>query len=117
MKIPGMVQAALAALLLAAASAAGAETANEGHEALFEEALRSIEWDARQRWAFTETASDSDGEFVGRYDPRLPEAERWALLSIDGRRPTEAESRDYAERKRREHDDEQDGDRDDETMG
>ena len=113
MKSKLMGHAALAALLLAAAHAASAETANGGYEALFEEALRSIEWNARERWAFTETASGSDGEFVGRYDPRLPEADRWTLVSIDGRAPTEKESREYAERKRSEHrDDEQEEDRD-----
>jgi hypothetical protein len=104
--------AALAALLLAAAFAASAETADGGYETLFEEALQSIEWNARERWAFTETASGSDGEFVGRYDPRLPETERWTLVSIDGRAPTEKESREYAERKRGErHDDEKEDDR------
>ena len=114
MKSKLMGHAALAALLLAAAHAASTETANGGgYEALFEEALRSIEWNARERWAFTETASGSDGEFVGRYDPRLPEADRWTLVSIDGRAPTEKESREYAERKRSEHrDDEQEEDRD-----
>jgi hypothetical protein len=102
----------LAAVLLAAALAASAEGTDDGYEALFEEALQSIEWNARERWAFTETASGSDGEFVGRYDPRLPEADRWTLMSIDGRAPTEKESREYAERKRSEpRDDKQDDDR------
>jgi hypothetical protein len=109
-KLTGHV--ALAALCLATALAASTETADGSYEALFEEALQSIEWNTRERWAFTETASGSDGEFVGRYDPRLPEAERWRLVSIDGRAPTEKESREYAERKRSEnHDDEQEDDR------
>jgi len=104
--------AALSALFLATAFAASAETVNGGYEALFEEALQSIEWNARESWAFTETASGSDGEFVGRYDPRLPEAEHWTLVSIDGRAPTEKESREYAERKRGEHhDDDREDDR------
>ena len=104
---------ALATLLLVIACAASAETAGDGYATLFEEALKAVEWDARKHWAYTETASGSDGEFVGRYDPRLPEAERWTLVSIDGRPPDEAESREYAERKRREHDDDRDGDEDD----
>lgn len=104
--------AALSALFLATAFAASAETVNGGYEALFEEALQSIEWNARESWAFTETASGSEGEFVGRYDPRLPEAEHWTLVSIDGRAPTEKESREYAERKRGEHhDDDREDDR------
>ncbi|MDH3863492.1 MAG: hypothetical protein OEV10_05945 [Gammaproteobacteria bacterium] len=95
-------RAALTALFLAIALPAGAETAQDGYEALFEQALESVAWDAHERWAFTEAASGSDGDFVGRYDPRLPEEERWTLLSIGGRDPTEDESRQYAERKRSE---------------
>ena len=112
MKLQRKGGAALAALFLASACAASAESTTGGYEALFEEALQSIQWDARETWAFTETASGSDGEFVGRYDPRLPEAERWTLLSIDGRGPTEAESQEYAERKRNE-DRDRDRDRED----
>ena len=95
----------LAALVLAMALPAGAEDSQQHYEDLFEKALESIEWNAHESWAFTETASGSDGEFVGRYDPRLPEAERWTLLAIDGCEPTDEESREYAERKRSERDD------------
>jgi hypothetical protein len=91
---------ALAALCLAIALPAGAEEAQRGYDALFEKALQSIEWNAYEEWAFTESASGSNGDLVGRFDPRLPEGERWTLLSIDGRDPTEDESRQYSERKR-----------------
>ena len=101
---------ALAALCLAIALPAGAETARHGYEALFEKALQSIEWNAHEEWAFTESASGSNGDLVGRFDPRLPEGERWTLLSIDGRDPTEDEARQYSERKRSEH---HDGDHED----
>lgn len=103
---------ALTALLLAAASQAWGDGTQSGYEALFETAIESITWDIHESWAFTETAAGSDGEFVGRYDPRLPEEARWTLLSIDGRDPTDEESRSYAERKREERDDgDEDGDR------
>ena len=110
MKSKYAVRAALAALVLAAAGNAGAETPQASYEALFEQALESIEWNAHEEWAFTETASGSDGDFVGRYDPRLPEDERWTLLSIDGREPTVEESRQYAKRK---HDENLNGDHED----
>jgi len=101
----------LAVLLVAVATSAWCETGQDSYDALFERALRSIAWDFHSNWAFTETESGSDGEFVGRYDPRLPEEERWRLLSIDGRNPTAEESRQYAERKRDEgHDGEQEND-------
>ena len=97
--------AALATLFLVIALPASAETTRDSYEALFEQALKSIAWDSREDWAFTEATSGSDGSFVGRYDPRLPEDQRWTLLSIDGRGPTDEESREYADRKRGEHDD------------
>jgi hypothetical protein len=34
---------------------------------------------------------------VGGFDPRQPEHERWTLLTIDGRAPTDEESAEYAE--------------------
>jgi hypothetical protein len=98
-------RAALATLFLAIALPAGAETTRDGYEALFEQALESIAWNAHEDWAFTETTSGSDGDFIGRYDPRLPEDQRWTLLSIDGRDPTDKESRQYAKRRRDEHHD------------
>jgi hypothetical protein len=63
--------------------------------ALCEPAQESYDED----WAFTEIESGSDGEFVGRYDPRSPQGDRWTLVSIDGREPTLEEARRYADRK------------------
>ena len=103
----------LVVLLSATAWPARAEPPPDGYEALFERALESIAWDFPESWAFTETETGSDGEFVGRYDPRMPDADRWTLLSIDGRAPTPEEARRYAERKqgdRHEDDQEDDGD-------
>ena len=97
--------AGLAALLLICAHAARSEPAQESYEALFEQAVETIAWNFHDEWAFTETESGSDGNFVGRHDPRQPEGERWTLLSIDGREPTAEESRDYADRKRGESND------------
>jgi hypothetical protein len=92
--------AVLAAVLLLAAGPGWCEPAEQGYEALFERALESIAWDFQEDWAFTETESGSDGDFVGRYDPRSPHGERWTLVSIDGREPTKQEARRYADRKR-----------------
>lgn len=102
--------AAVAVLFLVVALPARAEQTPEDYEALFEQALESITWNTHVDWAFTESTSGGDGDFVGRYDPRLPEESRWTLLSIDGRDPTEDESRQYTERKRGEH---HDGDHED----
>lgn len=105
--------ATLAAFLLVTALPARCEPAQESYEALFEKALESITWKFHQDWAFTETEMGSDGNFVGRYDPRHPDGDRWILQSIDGREPTAEESRRYADRKRAERSEdghEEDGD-------
>jgi len=88
-----------AVTLLFAAAPALCEPAQESYEALFEKALESVAWDFHEDWAFTEIESGSDGEFVGRYDPRSPQGDRWTLVSIDGREPTPEEARRYADRK------------------
>jgi len=111
------VLAIFAALLLVAAAPAQCEPAQESYEALFERAIESIAWDFAAEWAFTETESGSDGDFVGRYDPRNPRDERWTLVTIDGREPTPDEARRYAERKRSEDDgDEHESDGDVDAM-
>ena len=113
MKTPFAITTLLVALLSAAALPVRSEPPSDGYEALFERALESIDWNFAESWAFTETDSGSDGEFVGRHDPRRPGAERWTLLSIDGREPTPEEARQYAERKKGkegENDKEEDGD-------
>ena len=93
--------ALLAGLLFTfAVTPARCEPADESYEALFERAVESIAWNFHEDWAFTETEAGSDGEFVGRHDPRKAQDERWTLLSIDGRDPTPEEARRYAERKR-----------------
>ena len=95
----------LATVLIAASTPALCEPVEEDYGALFERALESIAWDFQEHWAFNETESGGDGEFVGRHDPRKPQGERWTLISIDGREPTPEEARRYADRKRGENSD------------
>jgi hypothetical protein len=103
---------AFAAFVLFVTTSAFAQTTHDGYEALFESAISAIAWDFQEEWAFTETASGSDGDFVGRFDPRVPEGQRWTLLSIDGREPTDKESARYAEDKEDEDFGDEDGDED-----
>lgn len=99
----------IATLVLALAGAAASGAAAESYEALFESAVRAVTWDLDDQWAFTESKAGTDGTLVSRYDPRLPEGERWSLLSIDGRAPTQAEAKDFArDRATEEHEDEDD---------
>lgn len=78
-------------------SMACAQAPHGNYEALFQSAIKAITWDFHEDWAFTVTSSGSDGDRVGRFDPRQSEDERWTLLTIDGRAPTDEESAEYAE--------------------
>lgn len=58
----------------------------------------------RDYWAFTQTVKEFDDETVKQerwetYDPSRPFAQRWALLAIDGRRPTAEERAAWDKRK------------------
>lgn len=77
-------------------SVACAEAPYDSYEELFQSAIKAITWDFHGDWAFTVTSSGSDGDRVGRFDPRRPQDERWTLLMIDGRPPTDKESAEYA---------------------
>ena len=74
-------------LLLTYAVCASAES----HEALVTRAFNAMESDLSANWSYTRTARSSEGTFVARYDPRLPESEHWTLTSVDGRNPTDDE--------------------------
>jgi hypothetical protein len=63
---------------------------------LFEEAAAAINWNFEDEWAFTETRMFDDLPWVARFDPRKPEGERWALISVDERMPTNDELKDFA---------------------
>lgn len=94
---PNALRACIA--VLAMLHLVGVAQAEVDHDAIFEEAVRAINNDYRQSWAFTETSVETDAVLVGRYDPRRPSGERWTLLSIDEREPTAEEIEDYLDDK------------------
>lgn len=100
----------LAVILVLFAPLAFAESQDE----LIERAFAAVEDDLRGRWSFTRTEEDKERSSVGRYDPRLPEAERWQLVSVDGREPTAEEIEDYIEQRSGEQDK---SDEDDKGLG
>ena len=83
----------LTACLLLLASSAFAES----HEELIDRAFEALEDDLSARWSYTQTQESGEGLYVGRYDPGLPESERWSLVSVDGRTPTDDETEEYLE--------------------
>ena len=82
----------------------------ESHEELIDRAFEAIEDDLSRHWSYTHTQENSEGLHVGRYDPRLPETERWELISVDAREPTASEIQDYLEKRRKEQDEDTDDD-------
>ncbi len=73
--------------------------ASEPQLGLAEQALTSLDKTSLEGWAFTETTVRNGTETVARYDPSRPEGERWSLLSIDGRPPTDEARRKFEERR------------------
>ncbi len=63
--------------------------------ATVERAFSNISSDFHQEWAFTEITTEDGVTIAGRYDPRLPDDERWRLITTDGREPTIDEVTDY----------------------
>ncbi|HVU35237.1 MAG TPA: hypothetical protein VHE61_17510 [Opitutaceae bacterium] len=61
----------------------------------------------RNHWAFTQHAVEYMGsehhERIERYDPSRPGDQRWELLAIDGKSPTPAQRRQWAEKKFKHH--------------
>ncbi len=85
-----------AALLALALSFPMIATANDYSE-IVTLAFAAIDTDFDDEWAFTETSTEEEVVYVGRYDPR--EEDPWMLLSVDGREPTDDEARDWRSRK------------------
>ena len=85
-------------------TAAWAETAAD-YNKIFEDAVAAVDFDFHRNWAYTETSVDSEHVWVGRSDPRRPSRERWQLISVDDRNPTEAEIKKYIKDKAHERSD------------
>ena len=67
--------------------------------ALVQQALESTFGNPNGNWAFTQTVVENGSERISRFDPSLPEDERWHLVSVEGRAPTEKEREREAERR------------------
>jgi len=89
-------------LLTGALLAASSLAAEEDYNAIFENAVETVNFEFDKSWAYTETKVNSEGTWVGRFDPGLPPDERWHLLSVDGRDAIAEEVEEYLEEKNRE---------------
>ena len=87
----------------------GVSTGAEGYSDLLDEAIAAIDWNFEEQWAFTETTLHEERLFVGHYDPRLAEQERWSLVSVDGREPSDRQQRKFQYDKNEHDSDSNDG--------
>jgi len=101
--------ACLGVLALSAAHA-------EEHQAIVERAFEALDNGFQESWAYTETSTKEDVVQVANYDPRLPENERWMLMTVDDRPPTDEETESFLEEKLQRMADRSDND-DDEHVG
>jgi hypothetical protein len=67
---------------------------------LVEAALAAMDEADPRQWAYTETTIENGVTRVAKHDPTRPEGERWMLVSVDGRAPTEQEKERDSERRR-----------------
>ncbi len=82
---------------------AAAQSSERALADIVDTALDNIEWNFEMSYAFDETSREDDETLVGRYDPTRPAGERWTLLSVDGRAPTDDEIDEYVAMKDFEH--------------
>ena len=86
---------AISLILLAAAPLAAAGE----YDDIVNRAFDALDQDFQRDWAFTESTEEEGVTYVGRFDPSRPRRERWTLLSVDGRDPTDEEAEDYRDDK------------------
>jgi hypothetical protein len=65
---------------------------------LVEIALAAMDEVSQDRWAYTQTMNENGTEVVIRHDPSRPEGQRFSVVSVDDRSPTEAEEEKYLAR-------------------
>ena len=88
-----------AAIVCCALLATTAYSTEVDYDELFQEALGSVDFQFDRNWAYSETSVDKEHAWVGRFDPRRPAGERWQLLSVDKRTPTQEEIDEYLDDK------------------
>ena len=60
----------------------------ERNQDIVNRAFEAFDRNYREEWAWAETSTEEDIVYVGRYDPRRAQCERWVLESINGAEPT-----------------------------
>lgn len=72
--------ALLGLALGALANAAGSNVAL--YQAIVNDAFEAFDRNYKEEWSWTETSTEEDGIYVGRYDPRRGPCERWVFSFV-----------------------------------
>jgi hypothetical protein len=89
----------------------GAAAAHAEAPSLVEQALQTMDAVTIDDWFFTLTTVSDGTTRVLQHDPTRPEGQRWSLLSVDGREPTDEEREKVA--RERAHSEESDAEEED----
>lgn len=76
----------------------------DDHAEIVERAFGALSRDFDESWAYTQSSTEEDRALVARYDPRSVGVERWTLMTINGRQPTDDEIDEFRARKAAEDD-------------
>lgn len=108
MKRQRILQCLAIVLCFAATTAAG--DSNDDHAAILKAAGDALNDDYKQSWSYVETTVESEQTTVGTYDPREAIGERWELVSVDGKPPSEDQVAKFLEEKANDSDESEDDD-------
>jgi len=88
---------------------AHANPANES-EQIVNQALAALDNDYKSSWAYTRASTKNENPTtLGRFDPSLPQAEQWSLISLGDRAPTAKEQAAWVARRIQNDEDNKDG--------
>ena len=91
--MPNSVLVAFFFFLYLSVGSASAQPASD----VVTQAFNGFDEDYRDKWGFDELREDGDKAWLGRYSPKS--GGLWILLAVDGREPTEEETKEYFEEK------------------
>lgn len=69
------------------------------YEDIVERAFEAMDDNYEESWSFIEISTREEVRYEASYDPRRQIDDRWTLVSVDGRAPTEKESKSFLDEK------------------
>lgn len=82
------------------------------YEDIVDKAFEAFDTDISESWSYTEISKRDDTVFVASHDPGRAEEDRWLLVSVDDRVPTEEETEKFLSEKLAGDEEDQEKDKD-----